>query len=95
VETPEAAHIVPAAELVGQALEVLQSISVWPAAQILPLAVSGSVQQDAAMLPPVEVVPFIVAQHFPAVADAVPALPKKIMVSKAIEKKRFIADWAY
>jgi ABC-type arginine transport system ATPase subunit len=89
-ETPEAAHVVPVDELVGQALEVLQSISVWPAAHILPLAVSGSAQQDAAMLPPVEVVPFIVAQHLPKVADAVLAPETSAVTSKVAKINFFI-----
>jgi len=44
-----AAQVVPAAELVGQLLTVLQSTSVCPVAQTLPLAVSGSAQQDEAV----------------------------------------------
>jgi hypothetical protein len=65
-----AAQVVPAAELVGQLLTVLQSTSVCPVAQTLPLAVSGSAQQDEAVFPPVEALPVNVAQHLPAVADA-------------------------
>jgi len=88
-----AVHMVLASEVVGQVLIELQSTSVWPVAQVLPPEMmSDSAQQDEAIMPPEAVFPVTVAQHFPAVADAVPAPPKRIMARKAIEKKRFIVD---